>query len=157
MHFQSTLGQLQQLAAALPDRVVEPGEDVAMMLDTVSEALGMQKQQCIVTGGTTDSIAAFLAASSSAGASMSSSDSEHEGSSSSSEMQVGDAVTSIGSTLAVKLMSEKRIDNSEYGVYSHRLNGKWLVGGASNTGGAVLRKYYTDEQVYHLCLFASVL
>ena len=54
--------------------------------------------------------------------------------------QVGEAVTSLGSTMAIKMRSPVRVENSTYGVYSHRLGaGQWLVGGASNTGGAVLR------------------
>lgn len=56
----------------------------------------------MVCGGTTDSIAAFVAAGVS---------------------QVGEAVTSLGSTMAVKLLSEERVDDAAYGVYSHRLGG----------------------------------
>lgn len=56
----------------------------------------------------------------------------------------------MGSTLAVKLLSTNRIDDARYGVYSHRLDDKWLVGGASNTGGAVLRQIFTDEQLENL-------
>jgi D-ribulokinase len=43
----------------------------------------------------------------------------------------GEAVTSLGSTLAVKLISMKRVDEAAYGVYSHRLRlagaNLWLV------------------------------
>lgn len=42
----------------------------------------------------------------------------------------GQAVTSLGSTLAVKLLSHTRVDDAEYGVYSHRLGDLWLVGEA---------------------------
>lgn len=59
-------------------------------------------------------------------------------------------VTSLGSTLAIKLLSTKRVDDARYGVYSHRLDDKWLVGGASNTGGAILRQLFTDEQLERL-------
>lgn len=76
--------------------------------------------------GTTDSIAAFLAT----GAN-----------------QVGDAVTSLGTTLAIKLLSTVRIDDPAQGVYSHRLGDRWLVGGASNTGGGVLAHYFTPQQI----------
>lgn len=79
--------------------------------------------------GTTDSIAAFLAT----GAS-----------------QVGDAVTSLGTTLAIKLLSNVRIDDPVQGVYSHRLGDQWLVGGASNTGGGVLAHYFSPEQIAQL-------
>jgi hypothetical protein len=56
----------------------------------------------------------------------------------------------LGSTLAIKLLSTTRIDDARFGVYSHRLDDKWLVGGASNTGGAVLKQFFTDEQLQKL-------
>jgi sugar (pentulose or hexulose) kinase len=37
-----------------------------------------------------------------------------------------------------------------YGVYSHWFNGKWLVGGASNSGGAVLSHFFSDAELAHL-------
>lgn len=61
-----------------------------------------------------------------------------------------DQVTSLGSTLAIKLLSDTRIEDSRFGVYSHRLDDKWLVGGASNSGGAVLRQLFTDDQLEKL-------
>lgn len=60
------------------------------------------------------------------------------------------AVTSLGSTLAIKLLSEARVDDARYGLYSHRLGDAWLVGGASNTGGAVLRRHFSDAQLQEL-------
>lgn len=81
---------------------------------------------CVVGAGTTDSIAAFLAA---------------------GVDRPGQAVTSLGSTLAVKLLSTTRVDSAAQGVYSHRLGDTWLVGGASNTGGAVLRSLFADDQL----------
>lgn len=83
-------------------------------------------QHCQVKAGTTDSIAAFLAS----GAS-----------------QPGEAVTSLGSTLVLKLLSRTRIADSQYGIYSHRLGNLWLTGGASNTGGAVLRHFFNNQQL----------
>jgi sugar (pentulose or hexulose) kinase len=70
-------------------------------------------------GGTTDSIAAFIAARAS---------------------KPGQAVSSLGSTLAIKLLSTSPVDDASFGVYSHRLGDMWLVGGASNVGCAVLRQ-----------------
>jgi sugar (pentulose or hexulose) kinase len=83
-------------------------------------------KDCIVVAGTTDSNAAVLAT----GAN-----------------QIGDAVTSLGSTLVIKLFSEAPLFAPEYGIYSHRLNGHWLVGGASNSGGCVLLQYFTQAQL----------
>lgn len=84
---------------------------------------------CQVHAGTTDSIAAFLAS----GAS-----------------RLGDAVTALGSTLAIKLLSNTPIFASDYGIYSHKLKHQWLVGGASNAGGAVLLHYFSLEQIKSL-------
>ena len=79
-----------------------------------------------VVAGATDSNAAFLAS----GAS-----------------QIGDGVTSLGTTLAIKLLSELPIVDPSRGIYSHRIGNMWLPGGASNTGGGVLLKYFTAEQM----------
>lgn len=62
----------------------------------------------------------------------------------------GSAVTSLGSTLVLKLLSDKPIFAPEYGIYSHRINEQWLVGGASNTGGAVIRHFFSDAEVSQL-------
>lgn len=56
-------------------------------------------------------------------------------------------MTSLGSTLAIKLVSRVHVADARFGVYSHRLDDVWLVGGASNTGGAVLRQLFTDDQL----------
>lgn len=80
--------------------------------------------------GTTDSIAAFLAAGVS---------------------KPGQAVSSLGSTLAIKLLSTVCVEDAERGIYSHRLGDLWLVGGASNTGCAVLRQQgFTDDDLNRL-------
>ncbi|MEL7163928.1 MAG: FGGY-family carbohydrate kinase [Pseudomonadota bacterium] len=57
------------------------------------------------------------------------------------------AVTSLGSTLAVKMLSAQRIDDTAIGLYSHRLGDQWLVGGASNTGGAVLAQFFDSDRI----------
>jgi xylulokinase len=56
----------------------------------------------------------------------------------------------LGSTLVLKLLSRTRVDNSEYGIYSHRFGDLWLTGGASNAGGAVLKKYFTNNELENL-------
>jgi hypothetical protein len=52
--------------------------------------------------------------------------------------------------MAIKLVSRVRVEDARFGVYSHRLDDMWLVGGASNTGGAVLRQLFTDDQLLAL-------
>jgi len=83
----------------------------------------------LVRFGTTDSIAAFIAA----GAN-----------------QRGQAVTSLGSTLALKLLTNKPVYSAEHGVYSHRLGQFWLAGGASNSGGAVLLQHFSLQEIQHM-------
>ncbi|HIK28268.1 MAG: FGGY-family carbohydrate kinase [Oscillatoriaceae bacterium SKW80] len=109
----------------LPE-IVEPGTPIGEVMNATS--LGLPRD-CIVCMGTTDSIAAFLAA---------------------GARTPGEAVTSLGSTLVLKLLSRVRVDDARYGIYSHRLGNLWLTGGASNTGGAVLRQFFTDEQLAKL-------
>lgn len=110
---------------ALLPKVVEPGTAIANLNKEVAKQLGLSPKTVLVSG-TTDSIAAFLAT----GAN-----------------QVGDAVTSLGSTLALKIVSEQAVFSPTDGVYSHRLWDKWLAGGASNTGGAVLLKYFSRNKL----------
>ncbi|MEG4272980.1 MULTISPECIES: FGGY-family carbohydrate kinase [unclassified Microcoleus] len=113
--------------AATPElpQVVAPGTPVGEVRAQVGDRFGFPRD-CMVCAGTTDSIAAFLAS----GVNL-----------------PGEAVTSLGSTLAVKLLSHTRVDDSRYGIYSHKLGDLWLVGGASNTGGAVLRHFFTDVEL----------
>ena len=85
--------------------------------------LGFSKNLEVVAG-TTDSIAAFLAT----GANKS-----------------GEAVTSIGTTLVVKTISDKPIFDKKFGIYSHRLGNRWLAGGASNVGGKILKEKFSDR------------
>lgn len=44
---------------------------------------------------------------------------------------MGEAVTSLGSTLAIKLLSENAVDDGRYGIYSHRLGALFLCYHAS--------------------------
>jgi sugar (pentulose or hexulose) kinase len=111
--------------AHLLPRVVEPGSVIAPIDPAVAARFGIAPD-CQIHAGTTDSIAAFIAT----GAN-----------------RPGDAVTSLGTTLALKLLSNRRVENAEYGVYSHRYGKLWLAGGASNAGGGVLRQHFSDAQL----------
>ncbi|PPS41236.1 FGGY-family carbohydrate kinase [Chroococcidiopsis sp. TS-821] len=117
---------LTQLAIAhlLPE-VVVPGTPIAEVTASIAKRFGLRRD-CYVCAGTTDSIAAFLA---------------------SGAVSPGEAVTSLGSTLVLKLLSQTRIENSLYGIYSHRLGDLWLTGGASNTGGAVLQQFFSNAEL----------
>ena len=115
------------IAPWLPE-VVEPGRAIAPIDPSIAAQLSLSKT-CQICAGTTDSIAAFLA---------------------SSAKQSGEAVTSLGSTLVLKLLSSVPINSASFGIYSHKLGDLWLAGGASNTGGAVLKQFFSAEQIAHL-------
>jgi len=113
------------IPATLLPKVVAPGMPTGMIQNSIALSLGLSTS-CEVIAGTTDSIAAFIAT----GAS-----------------EVGTGVTSLGSTLSLKMITAKPVFSSGDGIYSHRLNDAWLVGGASNSGGRVLLKYFTQQQI----------
>ena len=105
--------------------VHKPATALTQINSQVAKQLGLPADLHIVAG-TTDSIAAFIAT----GAN-----------------KIGEAVSSLGSTLAIKLISDQPVFAPEFGIYSHRLGDNWLIGGASNSGGAVLLKYFTPSQL----------
>lgn len=105
--------------------VRSPGDVLNHIDPTISSAWSLPKGTLIIAG-TTDSIAASFAA---------------------GAKQPGDAVTSLGSTLVVKVVSNYAISSRKYGIYSHPYKSHWLVGGASNTGGAALLKHFNLEQI----------
>ncbi|KAL3796025.1 hypothetical protein HJC23_013082 [Cyclotella cryptica] len=127
----------------LPSKVVSPGEPMGLISPIVAMKYGLPTDAVLV-GGTTDSNAAFFAA---AGA----------------RPEFGQAVTSLGSTVALKQLSKSFVEDASRGVYSHRFprfgsGGKadeveeaWLIGGASNVGCAVLRQEgFSNEELESL-------
>ena len=109
-------------------QVIAPGENIANISSFTARYFKINPA-CKVHAGTTDSIAAFIAAG------------VHE---------PGSAVTSLGTTIVLKLLSDRRVEAAQYGVYSHRFGDLWLAGGASNAGGGVLRQYFDDSQLAEL-------
>lgn len=105
--------------------VLKPGSFMANIKAEIANELGLP-EHCQIIAGTTDSIAAFIAT----GAN-----------------KLGDAVTSLGSTLVLKVISDKSIFAPEFGIYSHRLGEHWLAGGASNSGGRVLQQHFNQQQL----------
>lgn len=109
---------------ALP-RVVAPGTELGRVSATAARATGLPEHTRILAG-TTDSTAAVVAT---------------------GAVAPGDAVTCLGSTLVLKIVGREPIAAPRYGVYSHRFGERWLIGGASNSGGAVLRRYFDDAEL----------
>ncbi|BBP01022.1 FGGY-family carbohydrate kinase [Sulfuriferula nivalis] len=113
-----------EFARLLPT-IVAPGTPIAKLQRRIARHYNLNAN-CTVHTGTTDSIAAFIAA---------------------GATHIGMAVTSLGSTLVLKLLSQHYVASPKHGVYSHKFGNLWLVGGASNTGGAVLRQFFTDDEL----------
>ena len=120
--------------AHLLPHVLEPGQLIAEINPAVAAQFNLNPD-CTVHAGTTDSIAAFIAA---------------------DVHQPGDAVTSLGTTLVLKLLSESRVEAQQYGIYSHRYGNFWLAGGASNSGAGVLSQYFSDTQLVELSKYIDV-
>ncbi len=118
-----------KLPAGLLPEVAPPGTPLASLDPAVSRLTGLPPD-CRIVAGTTDSTAAALAV---------------------GLDQPGQAVTSLGSTLVMKVVSRRPRFDGAMGIYSHRIPGDlWLVGGASNSGGRVLRKFFSDEELPEL-------
>lgn len=108
---------------------VRPVGEVYGQVDLkVAERFGLSTDTRVIAG-VTDSNAAFLA---------------------SGAAKIGQGMTSIGTTLAIKLLSDQPVFDPARGVYSHRIKDMWLPGGASNTGGGVLLEYFTADQMQEM-------
>lgn len=114
-----------ELPEGLLPEVVSAGTPLGTIDPAIAERFGLP-QTMTICAGTTDSTAAFIAA----GAS-----------------RPGETVTSLGSTLVLKVIAEQPLFAPQYGIYSQPLGDLWLIGGASNSGGAVLRQHFSDQQL----------
>lgn len=122
-------GSLEQQAwsRALPD-VIDCGTvlgPVDRSSGGLADALGLPPW-CQVVAGCTDASAAVLA----------------------SGAGPGDGITVLGTTLVLKQWVAQPISGP--GVSCQRLAGRWLVGGASNAGAGVLRRFFDDGQLQEL-------
>lgn len=111
----------------LPD-VLPAGTPIADISSEAAGYFGLSPDVAIIAG-TTDGCASFLAT----GAD-----------------QPGDAVSALGTTLTVKMLSDRPLFAPEFGLYSHRIGDMWLAGGASNTGGAVLAEHFDNARIEQL-------
>jgi len=121
------LSQLSIRHELLPE-VRGPGEIMGKISPAMARRFSLPATT-LVKFGTTDSIAAFIA---------------------SGAHRPGQAVTSLGSTLVLKLLTTNPVFSAEHGVYSHRLGKLWLAGGASNSGGAVLLQQFSLEEIQRM-------
>ena len=116
------------LNVRLLPRVVPAGTRLGVVSPAAVSRFDFAAETAIVAG-TTDGCAAFLAT----GAS-----------------EPGAGVSSLGTTLTVKLLSKTPVFSPQFGIYSHRIGDAWLAGGASNSGGAVLLRYFDKDRMKDL-------
>lgn len=118
------IGATGARAGVLPE-VLPAGSPVGPVTAQAAREFGLPEGALVMTG-TTDGCASFLAT----GAD-----------------RPGDGVSALGTTLTVKMLSDKSLFAPEYGLYSHRIGDVWLAGGASNTGGVVLAQHFSLERI----------
>jgi D-ribulokinase len=116
------------LAPELLPQIFPVGDRTGILASDVARDLQLPAGTAIIAGAT-DGCAAFLAT---------------------GATQPGDGVTSLGSTLTIKLLSQTPVFAPAFGIYSHRIGDTWLAGGASNTGGAVLASFFSPGRMASL-------
>ncbi len=118
-----------------PPEVISPSQPIGNILPPVAQRFQFSAD-CMVCAGTTDSTAACIASLGTLA----------------NPTQTG--MTALGSTLVLKAVSTTPIFHADYGIYSHRWQWQgatyYLAGGASNTGGAVLKQFFSDTELHTL-------
>lgn len=114
----------QSWSQALP-LICPSGQLLGVIADPAATLLNLPGD-CRVVAGSTDANAAVLAA----------------------DPGPGDGITVLGTTLVLKRFLPNPLEGP--GLSNHRLDGRWLVGGASNSGAGVLRQFFSDGQLAEL-------
>ena len=105
--------------------IIKSGKVIGKLNSTLAEKFKLNNKILIISG-TTDSNAAFLAAG----------------------LDKDEGLTVLGTSIVVK----KYINNpiKKKGVTTHRIDGDWICGGASNAGCGVLSKFFSDLEIEEL-------
>jgi sugar (pentulose or hexulose) kinase len=111
----------QSWAASLPE-ILPSGKKVGPLAAEVAVQLNLPAT-CRVVSGSTDANAGVLAA----------------------DPAAGDGVAVLGTTLVLKRFVARPLHGP--GISCHRVAGRWLLGGASNAGAGILRRFFSDGQI----------
>ncbi|QNI71595.1 FGGY-family carbohydrate kinase [Cyanobium sp. NS01] len=114
----------QPWSPALP-RICASGSVLGRLAAATAHSLGLPAS-CQVVAGSTDANAAVLAAA----------------------PGPGDGVAVLGTTLVLKQFCSQPLQGP--GLSCHRVAGRWLVGGASNSGAGVLGQFFSPAQLAEL-------
>ena len=106
-------------------KIIKSGKIIGQINSDIVEKFNLSKKLILISG-TTDSNASLIAAG----------------------LGKEDGLTVLGTTIVVK----KIIDNpiKKPGITNHRVNGNWICGGASNAGGGILSKFFSDLEIKEL-------
>jgi len=106
-------------------QIVKSGKIIEQVNFDLAERFNLNKKLLLISG-TTDSNASLIAAG----------------------LGKEDGLTVLGTTIVVKKIIDKPI--KEQGITTHRVNGEWICGGASNAGCGILSKFFSDLEIKEL-------
>ena len=107
-------------------KVIKTGQESGIISPSIAKQLHLSSSLRIIAGAT-DGTAAFFAS----GAKV-----------------PGDISSTLGTTLVIRSISEQLIKDPKGRIYCHlHPSGYWLPGGASNTGGECLQKFFPEENL----------
>ena len=128
-HWPRFISQALEISPQLLPEVVSPGTVIGSISPECARETGLS-HKTLVAAGMTDGTASLI----STGASS-----------------PGEWASTIGTTLAIKGVSEKLIKDREGRIYCHlHPQGFWLPGGASSTGGECLKNRFGKENLAEL-------
>jgi len=106
-------------------QIIKSGKIIGQVNSDLAKRFNLKKKLILISG-TTDSNASLVA----------------------TNLGKEDGLTVLGTTIVVKKIIEKPI--KEQGITTHRINGNWICGGASNAGCGILSKFFSDSEIKEL-------
>jgi len=106
-------------------QIIKSGEIIGQVHSGLAEKFKLNKKLILISG-TTDSNASLIA----------------------TGLGKEDGLTVLGTTIVVKKIVNNPI--KEKGITTHRVNGDWICGGASNAGCGILSKFFSDTEIEEL-------
>ena len=106
-------------------QIIKSGQIIGQLDSGLAESLNLNKKLSLISG-TTDSNASLIAA----------------------NIGKEDGLTVLGTTIVVKKIINNPIKKE--GITTHRINGDWICGGASNAGCGILSKFFSDLEIKEL-------
>ena len=106
-------------------QIIQSGKIIGKVNSDLAKRFNLN-EKLILISGTTDSNASVIAAG----------------------LGNDDGLTVLGTTIVVKKITDYPI--KAQGITTHRVNGDWICGGASNAGCGILSKFFSDLEIKEL-------